>query len=277
MITDTQLQNEEDDAVDNGYHVDEELYEPYRSLSKMALFSLLSAVVALLGLLFPALLLAAVLALVLGVAALQNLRRYPDELTGKTVAILGVLCGGLLSAGGSVLHAYIYVTEVPEGYTRISFADLQPQQDGNTPFGMPDLPVELDNKRVFVKGYVHPGVSNLGEIRKFILVPDMGTCCFGGQPKLSDMIEVTITAERGIRYARRKKEAGGDLSHLISGERSRWRDQRRLLFARCRLRQMIRQIALRIHAPKKRPSVIARTGPQGIAHRGVCGDDCGAW
>ncbi len=96
----------------------------------------------------------------------------------------------------------------PAGYERITFQQLQPESDAEHP-STESLPHELDGKRVFVKGYVHPGVSDMGEIKKFILVPDMGTCCFGGQPKLTDMIEVTITGPRGLRYAQIKRKLGG--------------------------------------------------------------------
>ena len=205
MTTELQLQNEEYEDLDTSYQSDDELYQPYRSVSKMAVISLLLTVFALTGLLFPALLSAAFVAVLLGFLGLRNLRRYPDELTGKTAATLGIVGGALLLIGGSAMHTYIYMTEVPEGYQRISFGDLQPRDEGS----MPTLPFELDGKRVFVKGYVHPGVSDMGEIRNFILVPDMGTCCFGGQPKLSDMIEVTIVGEHGLRYAQRKRKLAG--------------------------------------------------------------------
>ena len=75
---------------------------------------------------------------------------------------------------------------------------------------LPRLPEELDGKRIFIKGYVHPSVASMGRIKKFILVPDMGTCCFGGQPKrLTDMIEVTLIHSKGIRYSTRKRKLGG--------------------------------------------------------------------
>ena len=52
----------------------------------------------------------------------------------------------------------------------------------------PSLPIapkaiELTGKPIFIKGYMHPGVASMGKVNHFILVPDMGTCCFGGQPK----------------------------------------------------------------------------------------------
>ena len=210
MTTDTQLQDDERDEYDASYmEGDEELYEPYKSVSKMAMASLLLALFALIGLVFPALLLAALLAVLFGVLGQRNLRRYPDELTGKPAAFIGLVGGVLLLVGGTAMHTYIYMTEVPEGYERMSFNQLQMDKNAVTPLGLPDLPVELDGKRVFVKGYVHPGVADVGEIRNFVLVPDMGTCCFGGQPDLSDMIEVNVKGERGLRYSQRKRKLAG--------------------------------------------------------------------
>ena len=80
---------------------------------------------------------------------------------------------------------------MPDGYIRTGFWELQPDPD------RPELPVspkslELSGKKIFIKGYMHPGVSSSGKVDRFILVPDMGTCCFGGEPKATDMIEVHI-------------------------------------------------------------------------------------
>ena len=41
------------------------------------------------------------------------------------------------------------------------------------------------------------------------MVPDMGTCCFGGQPKPTDMIEVTLREPLKIEYTRRRRKLGG--------------------------------------------------------------------
>jgi hypothetical protein len=207
MTTETEIPDTQYDEWDPALGEDE-LYQPYRSVSKAAVFALVTAVLALLGLLLPALLLFAVLAAVLGLVALRNLRRYPDELTGRTAAVLGLIGGVVLFVSGTAMHTYIYMTEVPEGYQRISFSELQTDEDPMI-MGAAALPSELDGKRIFIKGYVHPGVSDLGEIRRFILVPDMGTCCFGGQPALTDMVEVRIVGERGVRYSQRKRKFAG--------------------------------------------------------------------
>ena len=210
MSTDTDVKVNVDDDYREELEADDDAYEVYKSISKAAVGSLLLMLLALTGLMFPALLGLAVGGIVLGVLAWRNLRRYPDELTGRTAATLGIVGSLALLVGGSILHTYVYMTEVPEGYARISFADLQPKATNPTT-GERELPTNLDGQRIFVKGYVHPGVASTAQIKKFILVPDMGTCCFGGQPKLTDMIEVTIRDAPGVRYSQRKRRLGGVL------------------------------------------------------------------
>ena len=42
-----------------------------------------------------------------------------------------------------------------------------------------------------------------------MLVPDMGTCCFGGQPKLTDMIQVTLQDPMRTKYSYARRSLGG--------------------------------------------------------------------
>jgi hypothetical protein len=125
------------------------------------------------------------------------------------MAVLGLMLSAVMFVAGTTKHSYDYATEVPEGYQRISFANLQPVREH------PELPVspealQLNGKKIFVKGYVYPdGQKN--NIKRFILVPDMGTCCFGGQPKLTDMIEVTLAGSNRIEYSLHKRKLGGVL------------------------------------------------------------------
>lgn len=185
-------------------------YDDYRTLSKAAIASVVMLMIGLLGLLSVPFLVVPVLGILLGAWAWRNLRRYPDELSGRLPAVVGIVGSLVVLIGGSIWHVHEYMTEVPEGYKRISFDDLQPRVEPSST-GEPVIPTELDGQRVFVKGYVHPGVASLGYNKKFILVPDMGTCCFGGQPKLTDMIEVTILDQKGVKYSTRKQKLGGVL------------------------------------------------------------------
>jgi hypothetical protein len=118
------------------------------------------------------------------------------------------LCGLSLVTTVTV-QSITYATEVPEGYQRISFQDLQPDPAHPEPPVSPTA-MELSGKKVFVKGYVYPERQQK-DIKRFILVPDMGTCCFGGQPKLTHMIEVTLADPLRITYSLRKRKLAGEL------------------------------------------------------------------
>jgi len=151
----------------------------------------------------------AIAAFLLGLAGLSTIRRYPAEYTGGRLAWCGLLAGLLLFVTGSTVAAYAYATEVPEGYTSVYFSDLQPDPDH------PELPIspkaiELTGKKIFIKGYMHPGVASLGKVKHFILVNDFGTCCFGGQPKPTHMIEIYVPPEaQGVAYSTSRMKITG--------------------------------------------------------------------
>ncbi|MEO9591028.1 MAG: hypothetical protein ABJG45_05565, partial [Rhodopirellula bahusiensis] len=48
-----------------------------------------------------------------------------------------------------------------------------------------------------------------GMLRQFVLVPDLGTCCFGGDPRSSDMIEVTLPPGEAVRAGLTKRKLAG--------------------------------------------------------------------
>jgi hypothetical protein len=186
-----------------------EAYVPYRALSRTAVASVIIGLLGLSALTAVPLLVLPALGLLLGMWGLRTIRRYPIEYSGRAVATAGIVGNALLLLGASTLHTAIYLTEVPEGATRISFRELQPTKQA------PELPVspralELDGQRVFVKGYVYPDGQQHG-IRRFVMVPDLGTCCFGGQPKLTHMMEVTLRDPHRTYYSTGKRSLAGIL------------------------------------------------------------------
>jgi len=155
------------------------------------------------------LLLLPLLGMVFAIIGLRNLRRFTGELTGRPIAIAGLLLSGLTLAVAPALHVYTYVTEVPEGYQRVFFSQLKsPYVDADIP---PESAMELNGKQVFLKGYIHPTSIASSSARRFVLVPDLGTCCFGGQPKLTHMIEVTLNGDAFARYGMRQVKLAGTL------------------------------------------------------------------
>lgn len=154
------------------------------------------------GLIFP------LLGLTFGILGLSNIRKYPAELTGKTAAVLGTSLGVALFIGGIACHVLVYSTEVPEGYQRLSFDVLK--ADARMPDYPPPEAQEMDGKQVFIKGYIYPGQQRL-ELKKFVLVPDLGTCCFGGSPQQTHMIEVILERGKTLDYSMTKRGLAGVL------------------------------------------------------------------
>ena len=180
---------------------------PYRAMSSTAIASLVFAVMAsLMGFFFWPGLGLALIGICVGIMALSKIKAYPDEFDGRSIAVTGVVLNAIVLLGGAAMHGYIYLTEVPDGYSRVQFYDLQQPDNG------PDMPTEkaiaIDGEPVFLKGYIHPS-SGSGLLKQFILVPDLGTCCFGGQPKSSDMIEVTLTGGETTKAGFRRKKLAG--------------------------------------------------------------------
>lgn len=181
----------------------------YQSVSRAAVGSLILAVLGLMSFLLVGLVILPAVGLLLGINAIVSIRRYPEELLGKPFAKIGIALSLLTLVTAPAYHAYVYATEVPPGYERIAFATL------TSPKNAPDLPpleaLKFDGKKIFVKGYIHPTSMDAPRARKFVLVPDLGTCCFGGQPPLTHMIEVTLLGDDFAKKSMRTQKLSGTL------------------------------------------------------------------
>jgi hypothetical protein len=170
----------------------------YRALSPAAVLALGLGLLSVLAFfdwvwaLFPA------VGLVTGIRAWRKIRNRPEELTGAPLAMIGLILSLLCWVGGWSLLAYQYATEVPPGYARISYEELQPDPKV-TGEAIPRSALELDGKQVFIKGYVYPTEQKTG-LKRFTLCRDQGTCCFGGNPKLTDRIQVSVADQRGVNF-----------------------------------------------------------------------------
>jgi hypothetical protein len=182
---------------------------PYRAISRAAIASVVFLVFALPGLIptFEPMLFLAVIAIVAALVAMRAVRRFPDEYSGRAIALFSLVASLLVLVGGVSMHTYIYLTEVPDGYERVRF-DLLQQPSDATVEAPTQLAFDIDGKPVFIKGYIHPS-SGGGVLRQFVLVPDLGTCCFGGQPKSTDMIEVTLLGGKTVKAGLTRRKLAG--------------------------------------------------------------------
>lgn len=180
--------------------------EIYQSISRAAVASMILGVVGLVAFAFVPLLLLAIVGLLFAFLSLRSFRRFPDELQGRPVAYLGgALCLFTMTLAPTY-HVYVYMTEVPDGYTRFSFSLLKSDDDRPT-----QAAIDMNGEDVFMTGYIHPSSMDSVLSKNFVLVPDLGTCCFGGQPPLTHMIEVSVTGDQYARKTYRRQRVAGTL------------------------------------------------------------------
>jgi hypothetical protein len=184
-----------------------EQYEQYRALSTSAVASLIVGVLSSIAVLDWVLVAIPIIGVALSSFAWWKVRRHRDEFSGEILVRWGFVLSLVFLACGPAWLTYAYVTELPSGYERVSYAELQPDpaEPGQQ---VPPTALELDGKRIFIKGYVYPGREKDG-IRQFLLVRDQGDCCFGGNPKITDRIQVTLVDPLRLSYQPRVHKVGG--------------------------------------------------------------------
>jgi hypothetical protein len=170
---------------------DEFAYRPVPALAPISLFLAFCSLAGFLAI--PCLAIGGV-GMVTGLIALWQIRRSAGEFGGGLVATLGASLSLLLVVGASGFHTYAYITELPEGYERVSFIEMAkhpPIYDEKGNWTIDPEVAALDGKPIYIKGFMFP-TSQKFNLTEFLLVKDTGQCCFGGQPKPSDMIAVTF-------------------------------------------------------------------------------------
>jgi hypothetical protein len=183
---------------------DSEEFLQYRALSSAAVTSLLLGLLSALACLSWIWVCIPLVGVVVSVYAWRTIARRRDELTGGGLAQVGLALAAIFLVAGPSRLIYEAATEVPEGYDPISYAQLQPDPDvpGQE---IPPAVLQLENKKVFIKGFVFP----TEDTRQFLLVRDQGTCCFGGNPKITDRIQVTLTDPLRLAYKPRLFKVAG--------------------------------------------------------------------
>ncbi len=146
-----------------------------------------------------------------------KIRRESDQYTGLPLAIAGFVLSLVFLVSGAGYGSYVYFTEVPDGYERISFETLRPteQQDRGGIIVPPEVQA-LNGKRVFIKGYMRPASSANGlrtGIDRFLLVRDNNQCCFGdlSSVKYFDQMSVQITSSKRLDDTMQILRMGGIL------------------------------------------------------------------
>jgi hypothetical protein len=182
-------------------------YEQYRAVSTVAVASLIVGLLSPLAVLDWSLVAIPAIGLPLAAYAWWKVRRHADELTGAAAARAGFALSLVFAILGPAVLVYEYQTELPEGYARVSYAELQPDPAQASQL-VPPSALALEGKKIFIKGYIYPGRQKDG-IREFLLVRDQGECCFGGNPKITDRIQVSLVDPLRLTYEPRLHKVGG--------------------------------------------------------------------
>ncbi len=206
-VVQTEPENMSDSQNDTAWTSPEpDQHLEYRSVSKAAIASCVFAVLGLASFMATAFVILPLLAVGFGIVALVAIKRMPDELLGLNFAKIGLGLGAVLFVGSVALHSYVYATEVPDGYTRINFWDLRNNKRTALPFS--EKAIAMDGQRVFLKGYVRPGAKRKN-LKDFIMVGDFGDCCFGGNPDITEIVEVNITSDDVVDHSYSLRKIGG--------------------------------------------------------------------
>ena len=192
-------------------------YRQYRALSSLAVISLVAGVLSLLVFVDWMLAVVPLVGIAAGVLALRQIRSSPDAYTGEHLALAGTMLAALFWTAGWSRLAYVHATEVPEGYERISYDELQIDPTNPVAFP-PERAEELNGKKVFIKGFVYqPTGGQTTGLKRFILVRDKGQCCFGGNPKITDMIEVKLQGDLEAEFNMHPRKLAGTF-HIAPGQ-----------------------------------------------------------
>jgi hypothetical protein len=136
-----------------------------------------------------------------------KIRREPGQYTGHLLSLVGMVVAFVFLIGGITYGSYVYVTEVPDGYTRISFNAMKPDAlDERGGHAVPPDVAALSGKKVFIKGYIRPdSITQKLRIKEFLLVRDDNQCCFGdlSTVKYYDQIDVDMIGSLTVDYKER--------------------------------------------------------------------------
>jgi hypothetical protein len=145
------------------------------------------------------------LGILISARALASITRNSEQYTGRSLALAGLALSLVFLVVGVTYGGYVYATEVRDGYARISFNTMRPDeiQVRNGQLVPPEI-AALDGKRVFIKGYIRPDSITVSKgINRFLLVRDNNQCCFGSlaDVKYFDQMDVTMVDSKTVDYS----------------------------------------------------------------------------
>ena len=172
----------------------------YRALNPLAVTSAVLGALSIVTALYWALAVVPIAGIIFGWLAWKQIRKAPDESTGLTLTLVGIILSAAFWAGGYILLGYDYFyRQVPPGYQRITYDDLQP--DPATPTEpIPQKALDMQDRKVYIQGYMQSRRTLTG-IKEFILCPTNGECPFCiPKPKRTEMVRVVLQGDLETIY-----------------------------------------------------------------------------
>jgi hypothetical protein len=153
--------------------------------------------------------------IIISLWSFSKIRRNPEQYTGGTLAKTGLVLSLFFLVVGVSYGRYVYLHELPDGYERISFNEMKPDelQERGGVIVPPEIK-ELEGKKIFIKGYIRQdSVPIMRGIDKFLLVRDNNQCCFGDLSKVKyyDQILVSMIGDHRVDYSQGVFRIGGVL------------------------------------------------------------------
>lgn len=111
----------------------------------------------------------------------------PVDLTPRKVVVDGV---SMFSLGFDKLSSFVYtLVDAGTGATPEQIAEHMKKDQ------VPAWLREYDNQRVRFTGYMMPLEMQKGRAKKFVMMRDVNTCCYGAVPSMNDYVVVTMAGE----------------------------------------------------------------------------------
>ena len=174
----------------------------YRPMPPLVPVSMAFVCLSMLAGLSDLLLIVPLVGIVLAFIAYYQISKSQGELSGGPMALSSLVLMLAIFIAFAGLHLHSYATEIPPGFQRVNFnSDISqkgfPVQNGQ--MGVHADVAKLAEKPIYLKGYMFP-FRETRDLKQFVLCKDSGDCCFGGQPKPTDMILIHMKGGKTVNY-----------------------------------------------------------------------------
>lgn len=122
--------------------------------------------------------------------AIANAQETPAPAVDLTPVKVKVEGQEMFALGFDKLSSFAYeLVDAGTGATPEQIAERQKRDP------VPAWVREYDGKRVRLTGYLMPLTLENGRTRKFVMMRDVNTCCYGAVPNMNDYLVVTMEGE----------------------------------------------------------------------------------